>query len=336
MSDAGRTWPSVTVTVLAYRSGDTSTQCVRSALDSDYDGAVDVLVREQGGDDEEHTALQAIAAVSGGRVRVERGANLGFCGGHNRLLAQAHGELVLLLNADARLEPGFLRAAVPAFDDERVGAVQGLVLLDGPEGRTIDTTGLVPARNRRIVARDHGQPWTGQRDAEEVWGVDGAVALFRAAALLDAAGPEREVLAEDFESYKEDVELAWRLRRLGWSACFEPAAGAWHLRGSKEPDGASLRGQLAARRSRSATAAVHGFANLRLTQLRHEQLADLRRDLLPWLRREVGAWLLMAATPTRFVASVVRIGRGLRSSWRARRAFAPRIRVRDDARWFTG
>jgi GT2 family glycosyltransferase len=327
-------WPSVTVTVLAFRSGDTSSACVASVLAGDYPGPVDVLVREQGGDDAELAALEALAA-SDDRVRVERGDNLGFCGGHNRLLGQAQGALVLLLNADARLEPGFLRAAVPAFDDASVGAVQGLVLLDGAAERTVDTTGLVPSRSRRIVARDHGQTWVDQRPAEEVWGVDGAVALYRAAALVDAAGPGGEVLVEAFFAYKEDVELAWRLRRLGWTARFEPNAVAWHRRGSKEPDAGSVRAQIAARRARSAMADVHGFANLRLTQLRHEQVADLRRDLLPWLRRELGAWAVTAATPARLVAAVVRILRGIGPARRARRQLEPRIRVRDDARWFT-
>lgn len=334
MAPPARAWPPVTVTLLAFRTGPTSPNAVRSVLAQDYPGAIEVLVREQGDDDAELAALHALAADDD-RVRVERGPNLGFCAGHNRLIAQAGGDLVLLLNADACLGPGFLGAAVPAFDDPTVGAVQGLVLLAGSGDRVVDTTGLVPARNRRIVARDHGRAWTGQRGPEEVWGADGAVALYRRIALEDAAGPGGEVLPEGFFAYKEDIELAWRLRRLGWSTRFEPAAVAWHERGSKEPDGASVGEQLAARRARAPMADVHGFANLRLTQLRHEQLADLRRDLLPWARRELGAWSLAAATPDRLLAALVRMAGGLGDAWRARQVLAPRIRVRDDARWFT-
>ncbi len=334
MAEPARAWPPVTVTLLAFHTGESSPAAIRSVLAQDYPGPIEVLVREQGDDDAEHAALEAVAAEDR-RVSVERGPNLGFCAGHNRLIGRARGDLVLLLNADAHLEPGFLKAATPAFDDPAVGALQGLVLLAGAAGQIVDTTGLAPARNRRIVARDHGQPWTAQRPAEEVWGADGAVALYRRIALEDAAGLDGEVLPEGFFAYKEDVELAWRLRRLGWATRFEPAAVAWHERGSKEPDGGSVGEHLAARRARAPMADVHGFANLRLTQIRHEQPTDLRRDLLPWARREVGAWALAAATPDRLAASVARLAAGSGDAWRARRALTPRIRVRDDARWFT-
>jgi GT2 family glycosyltransferase len=293
-----------------------------------------VLVREQGADDAEHDALRALAAGSGGIVEVERGPNLGFCGGHNRLLGRATGQVVLLLNADARLDPGSLEAAVAAFEDPGVGAVQPLVLLDRHGPPTVDATGLEPSRSRRVVARDHGRPWAGQRPAGEVWGVDGAVALYRAVALADASSVTGEVFPSSYFAYKEDVELAWRLRRLGWSARFEPAARAWHRRGTREPDVTDLATRWRARRDRDRSAHVNGFANLRLTQVRHERIRLLARDVGPWLTREVGAWAALAMRPRDLGAAAGRIARGLPEATRARRAMTRRTRVLDDTRWF--
>ena len=92
-------------------------------------------------------------------------------------------------------------------------------------------------RDRRVVARRQGEP-EDERDliAGPVWGVDGPAPVYRRAALLDVREPRTgggmEVLDEDFFMYKEDVDLAWRLRKRGWRAWYEPDALAWHARGT--------------------------------------------------------------------------------------------------------
>jgi GT2 family glycosyltransferase len=39
-----------------------------------------------------------------------------------------------------------------------------------------------------------------------------------------------EVLDESFFAYREDADLAWRGRLLGWKALYVPEAVAWHVR----------------------------------------------------------------------------------------------------------
>lgn len=63
----------------------------------------------------------------------------------------------------------------------------------------------------------------------EVFGVSGAAAVYRASFLRDVA-IHGEVLDEDFHTYREDADLAWRGRVLGWRALFVPDAVAYHVR----------------------------------------------------------------------------------------------------------
>jgi len=333
MPTAGAPRPSVTVSILAFRSGDTSPGCLQSVLAADYDGDIDVVVREQGGSDDECAALQTIAREAQAPVRIEQGTNLGFSGGHNRAFRRSAASLFLALNADARLDTGYLRAAVAAFDSPAVGAVQGLVLRDGAD-RVIDATGLEPHRSRRVVARRQGERLAEPAEPAEVWGVDGAVALFRRAALVDVAHPGGEVFDEDFFAYKEDVDLAWRLRRRGWSTRFVPDAVAWHRRSARGAAGGGVRLLLAERRAVPAVAHESGFVNQRLAQIKNEQWRSLAPALGPWLGRELIAWSLALVRWEGFGRIILRLLRGVPGAWRRRRWVQQRALVNDDVHWF--
>lgn len=336
----------MTISVLAYRSAAVIQRCVDSAFEVRHGGPLEVVVREQGGDRHEHALLLGMAAAAearGRRLRVSRGSNLGFGAGHNLAIERTGGDFVVVLNADARLSPGYLEAALPAFGrDRRVGAVQGKVRRDGRPGPpVVDTAGLRPLRNRRFVGRGQGEADLGQFDAhEEIFGPDGAVATFRRTALADVAVPlpgrvAGEVFDESFFAYKEDVDLAWRLQLRGWKTAYVPEALAWHLRSARETTAAPLRQLLGERRRMPATATFLGFTNHRLTQLKNERLADLALDVLPWLGRELPAWAVELTGGRRPWQSAVRIARLAPPTWRKRRWIqGRRVPGADLRRWF--
>ena len=295
--------PAVAVLVLAYRSIDTIEAAVRSALDQRYD-RLTVLVREQGGDAAELALLQRIAGDDP-RVTITAGPNLGYAGGHDELLRSTDADLVVLLNADAWMAPDLVAVAASRFDtDERCGAVQPKVLR--PDGTTIDATGIEVRPSRRAVTRVRDVPG-------EVFGVDGAVAVYRRAALDDVA-VDGEVLPRTFVAYKEDVDLAWRLRWRGWSAWYEPAAVAWHHRGVRE----------VARRRMPPVARRLGWANHRLLQRRVEPLRELGRDRWAWLAREIVTWALLLTRPSDVVPSLRHLASGWEAAGRAGRVIRER------------
>ena len=217
--------------------------------------------------------------------------NLGFAAAQNRNIYRAKADFICLLNQDVVLDSGFLEAALAAFAGRpRVGAIQGLLLKladDGARTDLIDTTGLVMFRSRRVISRGQGQQdgpeW---QSAGPVWGADGPAPVYRKAALLDVQEPRTaggwEVLDEDFVMYKEDVDLAWRLRKRGWGVIYEPAAKAWHARTAGVGDASSLLDVARSNWQIDPWIKAISWRNQRLMQIKNESSASLLADL-PWL-----------------------------------------------------
>lgn len=235
------------------------------------------------------------------RIRLEEAAtNLGYAAAQNRNIRRARSEAILLLNQDVVLDRGFLAAGLDVLRRHAdVGSVQGRIRRLAPDGARrdlLDTTGLVMHLDRHASIRGHGQPDDGAsvpHVAGPVWGVDGPAPLYRRAALRAAALPRRgggvEVLDEDFFMHKEDVDLAWRLRRLGWRAWYEPAALAWHARtgSGSTAEVPTPRSVLAASRANAPAVRAMSWRNQRLMQVKNDPLRDVLRDL-PWIvAREV-------------------------------------------------
>jgi len=63
----------------------------------------------------------------------------------------------------------------------------------------------------------------------EVFGVSGAAAVYRMSFIRDVS-IDGEFLDEDFFTYREDADVAWRGRVLGWRALYVPDAAGVHIR----------------------------------------------------------------------------------------------------------
>lgn len=176
--------------------------------------------------------------------------NLGFAPAHNQgikyALAMWRNEpleecYVLVTNPDIILTPDYLKNIVACAEAKPRTAVFGGKLLkvfrqeeDGFQENvrtdSIDSTGLVISRGRRVVDRGAGELDHNQHDsATEVFGVSGALAFYRASA-LEAVRCGEEYFDDNFFAYKEDVDLAWRLQLHGFGAEYVPQAKAYHFR----------------------------------------------------------------------------------------------------------
>lgn len=153
--------------------------------------------------------------------------NRGFAGGHNQGLAMTNGELVLFLNQDVYLAPDYFEKIVGFLDAHpEAAAVQGtLWRWDFPSVKTekVDSLGLKVFKNRRVVDIVSGDIST------EVFGLPGAVPMFRRFA-LEAVKIGNEIFDEDFFTYKEDIDLAYRLRIAGFRSFVMKDTNAWHDR----------------------------------------------------------------------------------------------------------
>lgn len=185
---------------------------------------------------------------------IDPGYNIGFAKGHNLVFSAFGGkaDFFQLVNPDMIMEPDYIEQMLKVFQDEKVGAVTGKLyqfkdlrfkIEDFRHNKFIDTTGVIISKSGR--ARDRGQHEIdmGQYDKDtSVQAVSAAGAMYRASA-LDAICympclPDRQVDAkkeyydEDFHSYWEDVDLAWRMSNAGWQCKFAPLAIGYHGRGA--------------------------------------------------------------------------------------------------------
>jgi GT2 family glycosyltransferase len=155
--------------------------------------------------------------------------NTGFCEAHNELVRRFPSEYVLFLNPDTVLMPAFVEELVRALDVRPDAASAGGKLLR-MDGKTIDSTGIIMLREQRHLDRGADQPDTGQfENAEEIFGPSGAAAMYRRKALDDVA-IHGQYFDKDFFAYREDADLAWRCRLLGWTSVYMPSAVARHRR----------------------------------------------------------------------------------------------------------
>jgi GT2 family glycosyltransferase len=208
--------------------------------------------------------------------------NLGYCRAQNQAIAQARGEYFLALNPDVRLLPGYIERMVEALErrPEYGSAVGKLWQTVDQDPRLLDSTGLFLDRRRHQYLRGHGRPDLGQYDqAGEIFGVDGAAAFHRRTMLEDVA-IDGQYFDEQFFTYMEDVDLAWRARLLGWKSWYEPSAQAFHKRRFK-PGG---RGRMEKEIRRIAV------KNRYLLLLKNEGAEEWRRDWWRVRLYDLGIW----------------------------------------------
>jgi GT2 family glycosyltransferase len=163
------------------------------------------------------------------QVRLVKSAeNIGFAAGHNKLFAMSDAPYVLCANQDAELSPLYLEKLVAFMDAHpEVGAASGKLLR--PDG-VIDSAGLRLHGNGAVKDIGAGEQDHGQYDGlREVFGVSGALALYRRSAAL-AASIDGQLFDALYFAYKEDVDLAWRERLMSFKAFTLGEVVAYHGR----------------------------------------------------------------------------------------------------------
>lgn len=241
-------------------------------------------------------ALRPALTAAGIPLMVDaRDENPGFAAGMNRALELTAAPWVLSLNADARPDPSYVtrlldRAA--AHPELLVAAVTGRLErepVSPPPGEAsrfaaeelprLDACGMWLTRSWRHLDRGSGEVDRGQLAvAERVFGATGAASLFSRRALADAA-VDGEVFDPRFHSFREDAELAFRLRERGWEVLYEPAARAVHRRWNLPER----------RRAMPAEVNRHSLKNRYLLRFYHQTAGNFWRTLPRALARDLAA-----------------------------------------------
>lgn len=186
--------------------------------------------------------------------------NYGFADGYNRAIAQVAAEedapeYVVLLNDDVRVTPDWLDPLVSYMDNHRRCAglqpkllkdVTGLANMtarpDQPDffeyagacGGYLDNMGYPYCRGRIFddVEEDRGQYDLPEGEAWPVMWATGACLMVRTQAYLQAGGLDKR-----FFAHMEEIDLCWRLRRMGYELVCVPQSKVYHKGGASLPQG---------------------------------------------------------------------------------------------------
>lgn len=202
--------PLVTVLVPAYREEAEIDRTLEVLHHLDYP-SYEVLVVDDGSPDRTAEIAQAHVARDWRFRLLAKKVNEGKALAMNDAMPLVHGEIVVIVDADARLHRGALRPIAAHFVRlPRVAAVTGNPRVANrdtlvAELQTLEFTSIVSLLRR----------------AQVVWGriltVSGVISAFRVSAL-------RDVGLFDPSMATEDIDVSWRLQRRFYDIRYEPRA----------------------------------------------------------------------------------------------------------------
>ena len=196
-----------------------------------FRGDAELIVADNGSTDDSLAWLEQVHP-SVRRIALEK--NHGFAGGYNVALEQVDADRFLLLNSDVEVTAGWLDQLNDLLDrNPDMAACQPKVLSyaeqdkfehAGAAGGFIDRNGYPFCRGRifEITESDGGQ----YNDECEVFWATGACLLIRADAFREAGGFDADLFA-----HMEEIDLCWRLRRMGWRIGYTSSAVVRHVGG---------------------------------------------------------------------------------------------------------
>lgn len=213
--------PRVAVVILNYNGQHHFAGCFGSLAKLDYPRELlEVLLIDNGSSDGSVEALRRDWAWVRTLVNPR---NLGFSAGCNQGAREAErAEVVVFLNNDMRVEPGFLRALLdPLLAGEADATTAKMLSWDG---KRIDSAGGGMNFHGIGIQKGYQEPPSSVHDqrAPSLFACGGAMAI--------RAGLFREVggFDEEFFAYYEDVDLGWRLWVLGHRILYVPEAVCYH------------------------------------------------------------------------------------------------------------
>jgi len=174
--------------------------------------------------------------------------NLGFAKGNNRGIAEAHGEYLLLLNADTVVRGDALAVLVSTLQEHPDAGMVGPRLLNA-DGTTqssrrriptlpvlfLESTWLQGLAPRRQLARFYVEDVADDKVQLVDW-LTGAAMLIRREVLDDVGG-----LDEGFFMYSEELDWCHRIGDAGWKIIYTPAAQIVHYGGKSSEQVAPAR-----------------------------------------------------------------------------------------------
>jgi glucosyl-dolichyl phosphate glucuronosyltransferase len=200
------------VIIATHNRPDSLPRLIESLAPEMATGAREIVIAENG------TPAAMQLSLEGVPLKHLHEPRAGKCRIQNRAIAQASGEILVFLDDDLVVAPGYLEAVEQFFDTHReFAAMKGRILAaEDPEKKVGP---MAVYLDLPIV--DHGE------EVVEVRGVLGANMAFRADAIKQV-GPFDERLGPGACGHEEETEMSQRMRHAGFRIGYAPKALVYH------------------------------------------------------------------------------------------------------------
>lgn len=256
-----------------------------------------MIVVDNGSTDRTVELIDAELRNSGVIYRVIRNLNnVGFAIGHNQAFSEVKTPYFLIQNVDMFLAPDVLEKMAAFLDihADAAAVAPRLMRWDFERGRDgftnqIDALGVRLFRNRRAVEWLTRQEWSAESENKdvrelfgkrtmEVFGVSGALAMFRKSLVDQILLPGNNLFDPTYHSYKEDLDLAYRLRNAGYVSYVLLDAVAYHDRTGAGPKEMGDFSALKNKKYQSYFVRYHSYKNHLRTLYKNEYWENILRD----------------------------------------------------------
>jgi len=212
--------PLVSIIVITRNRPTLLRYCLEHILAQPYPYKEIVVVDSSSNDESEQVVADHSEVISirlhGQRNNMPQARNAG--------MAVSSGEIIIFVDDDAMVEPGWLEACMNTYQDETVGAVGGRIIeMPKPHCDLIVGTPNLTVRPSGRIYMDHRGSFSSEQ-VEVDWLSGGNVA-FRRKVLEQVGGfdPTYTLI-----NTREDVDFSFRVKRAGWRVVFNPAMAVVH------------------------------------------------------------------------------------------------------------
>lgn len=204
--------PPLSIIIAAYNEAKVVQATLRSVMDTDYPGVIEVVVVDDGSTDETSSEVKKSTFVDQ-RIRLIQQPNGGKSAALRTGLANSKYDTLVFLDADTHFDRTTLTQLVQPLIDPRVGAVSGHAKV-----------GNLRTFIARCQSLEYICGFNLDRRAYAEWNcitvAPGAISALRREAIEDAGGFSLDTLAED-------TDLTLSLHKKGWRIDYAPNAIAW-------------------------------------------------------------------------------------------------------------
>lgn len=221
----------LSIIVVNHNTRQLLVDCLNSVYDTLAGLPFELVVVDNGSSD---GSQQAVRERFPEAILIESPVNLGFARANNLAIKRARGRYFLLLNSDAVVEPGAVKALIDFMEAVAEAGLAGGQLLNKDGSRqnsfsnfpTFATELLNKGLLRLLFPRSYPSKRQDFLLPVRVDAVIGAFFVARREAVKQVG-----LMDEDYFLFLEETDWSLRMRKAGWGVYFVPGARACHFQG---------------------------------------------------------------------------------------------------------